>query len=208
MPQPLSSFLRPALIGLTLPLLALPAVLDPAGMGALFSAPFGLCMVGVIIVLPMSVVGLMRPSKRALASKWFVGSLCWLGMFVPVRFVAVRAHRSEMRAVSERYAPLVAAIEAFEEQEGHPPATLASLVPARLAELPDAGPAPLPLYEFILGGPGLEVGRASGGASTWRLEVRRPSLFFLSDYFMYQPERGRTARATGDPAGGWHFLGD
>ena len=76
----------------------------------------------------------------------------------------------------DRAAPLVKALNAFDADEGHPPATLAALVPKYLAAIPTTGLEQYPEFGYNVG---------PEDPHHWRLSAKMESLGFR--HMRYDP---------------------
>jgi hypothetical protein len=103
--------------------------------------------------------------------------------------------RSNYLKVAEHSKPLIAAIEKFDQDNGHPPAQLADLVPAYLKVVPKTGVGAN--WDFIY-----EVGTGH----RWKLFIYRPLTGFDATEFYYYP--GISKDYPYQPIGDYHRVLD
>jgi len=87
---------------------------------------------------------------------------------------------SAFHRLAERSRPLVAAIRAFEQQQGRPPESLQELVPEFLPFVPSTGMGAYPEYEYV-------APATSYDGNPWVIKVSTPSGGINFDQFLYFP---------------------
>jgi hypothetical protein len=141
-------------------------------------ALFGLVALATAAIA-WQLIAFMVPSRRPRIAR----RLMLLSLFVAGALAGVQASKPirehGWREVAVRGDVLVHAIRAFEARNGHPPPTLAALVPAFLPAVPRTGLGSRPEFRYA-------IRYGDGGRETWSLWARVPGLGHASD-FEYLP---------------------
>ena len=137
-----------------------------------------------VIALIAALVGLVTvPFKRwrqpAIGAMVVGGGLVLL--FVPAAVIAGKLRMLGFELAAERAAPLVAAIKAYERDNGAPPATLDELQPHYLPERPKR----IPPFELVTG----ETARSEYGGNAWVLVAVVSTGLINWDLFVYFPNQ-------------------
>jgi hypothetical protein len=177
-----------------------PAWIFPLGGILAFSpsrliSKFGLFLINMelIGVLGMlGAIGVVLSSPILLFFKRFrqnaVSSLVLVVIFIPCYalgiFWELQIRFDRMELVLERGQPIVGAIEAYEQKNGHPPGSLNELVPDYLDAIPATGIGVLPTFHYWTGEP-----KDVLEGNEWILIVHPPSVVMSFDSYKYFPRQ-------------------
>ncbi|HEY0156521.1 MAG TPA: hypothetical protein VGF28_04435 [Thermoanaerobaculia bacterium] len=169
--------------------------LSPRGSGQWLGAPLAavLLLMASAFVFMLASIFLAPPWTRRVADA--VAMFCFVYFVVGV-LGAVAERRMRMDAFAQlarRSEPLVAAIHAFEDDHGRPPASLAELVPRYLPAVPQTRMGAYPHYVYETG-------------NEWLLRVPASTGPMNFDAFVYYPEQ-RYGRS-GTRVGKWAYITD
>ena len=155
----------------------------------IFGVAWIIAGVEVFILVPaaaslVALAGLLAaPFKRlrqqAIRAMVIGGALVLL--FVPTMVVAGKLRMLGFELAAQRATPLVAAIKAYEKDNGAPPATLQELLPRYLPQLPKR----IPPLELITG----EAARSEYQGNAWVLVAQVSTGLINWDLFMYFPNQ-------------------
>lgn len=128
------------------------------------------------------------------------------GVMLPGIYSSLASHLA-MRSLAfhqlaERSAPLVAAVDMFEQDNGRPPQALVELVPRYLEEVPGTGMSAYPQFEYALG-----PGYCDGG-NRWNISILAGDLLNW-DAFFYCPRKDYPSDLGGQPVelmGDWAYM--
>ena len=164
----------------------------------LFLLVWSVAFMGVLIDLVL----LAFPRSRARAKATLCGPcLVLLLLSVPAACAASAVRRLGFSLAAERAAPLVAAIERHEREQGRPPRSLAELVPRYLDRLPDR----LPPLEIVT----VDEAKQCYRGNDWVLRASVPSGFANFDQFLYFPNGDYPAQGFGgslERIGAWAYV--
>ncbi len=111
----------------------------------------------------------------------------------------------EFRRLADRSAPLVEAIQAYDQKHRQPPKSLNELVPEFLPEVPKTGMGAYPEYEYKTG----ESSAKNFQGNPWILVVDTPIGVINWDQFMYFPLQNYPKEGWGgwvEKVGSWAYL--
>lgn len=152
-------------------------------------------------IFPFSIIALIFSRYRSSARE--VAAVCTGivlgGLLGNLTGSELRMHAFELAA--GRAAPLVAAIEAYEQQHGAPPERLSLLVPSFLQSLPDR----LPQIEIAVG----DTARERYLGNSWALAAAVPRGFLNWDEFIYLPNQNYPSSGLGgtiEHLGAWGYV--
>jgi len=166
--------------------LLLPAGAELLGLGAfeMLLALLALASVGVG-VLALLVAAFTRRKRQPL--RVAAGCAVFVVLCYPCIKLSLTARRVAFARLATRSQKVVAAIASYERENGSPPESLQSLVPAYIDHVPTTGLPAYPAYEY-------EVFPAA--ATAWELRVLCSSGFMNGDIFFFWPG-GRYPASTG-----------
>jgi hypothetical protein len=146
---------------------------------------FGLLL--MILFIPIGLILLAFRRSRRVAALGLVGCIVFLAAVVGLERWNVggdiRTHG--FRRASQNAAPIIDAVKHYELAEGHPPVSLADLVPRYIASVPGTGIAAYPDFEYESGP---NVASANYG-NDWILWVDTPVGAINWDIFLYLPNQ-------------------
>ena len=155
------------------------------------------CIVAFLALVVASCASILEAWLRARAAA-SATAFAAFGLFLGIVFAEIVGQRLRMRAfvlATRRAAPIVEAVERFEQQNGRPPGHLRELVPEFLDELPSR----IPPLEIHVGGP---------PTSRWILRAHVGGIVSWWDQLLYLADRdfdGYGGRV--QPLGpGWGYL--
>jgi hypothetical protein len=134
-----------------------------------------------VAVIPIALFCCILPRLRRTAFQVLLSCLIFAVILLTSIRIGGRVRINGFHALARRSVPLVEAIKAYEQANGHPPETLAALVPEFLPSIPQTGMAAYPEYRYHVGAEGLYEG------NPWILEVSTPSGILNFDRFLYYP---------------------
>ena len=151
-----------------------------------------IALVGIVVVPVLT--------WRRKAWRW---GIKWIGSYLLMIAAVLAGMRTGVKfqeAGYERFvkesAPLVAALEKFTTEQGHPPATLAELVPKYLPAVPQPSIGIRSEYGYRSGGQAL-------AENPWALQVSVPTMGIDIDQFHYFPKQNYAEKF---PVGRMKFL--
>jgi hypothetical protein len=111
--------------------------------------------------------------------------------------------RAAFLALTERSAPLIAAIDRYERDHGAPPDSLAILVPSYMPSVPSTGMGAYPSYEYLHRKDAVIL-----YGDRWALVIDTPTGVINFDEFYYLPSRRYPARVSGyvERVGNWAYF--
>lgn len=142
-----------------------------------------------VVVLPFL---LLRRGSRMLVFAWLIAAMAYLALAVGGVILGSRIRSWGFDRLAVRSAPLVSAIRAYADANGHPPSALGELVPGYLARVPQTGIMAYPEYQYFVG---IEAARYD--TNPWVLVVHTPSGGINFDQFMYFPLQNYPTRGYG-----------
>ncbi len=142
-----------------------------------------------VVVLPFA---LLRRSSRMLVLAWLVAAIAYLPLAVGGFILGSRIRSWGFDRLAERSDPLVSAIRAYTDANGHPPSVLGELVPAFLPRTPRTGIMAYPDYQYYAG-----TNAARFDGNPWVLVVHTPSGGINFDQFLYFPLQNYPSRGYG-----------
>jgi hypothetical protein len=142
-----------------------------------------------VVVLPFL---LLRRGSRMLVFAWLIAAMAYLALAVGGLIVGSCVRSWGFGRLAARSAPLVSAIRAYADANGHPPSALGELVPGYLARVPQTGIMAYPEYQYFVG---IEAARYD--TNPWVLVVHTPSGGINFDQFMYFPLQNYPTRGYG-----------
>jgi hypothetical protein len=163
----------------------------------------------------LSLLWLLTPALLAVLGLAFASARNWgavvrllsAGLIVllaapPTLALAWTVRRDRMEAVAIRSAPLVQAIERFEQEVGRAPRDLRELVPHYLLEVPGTGDPQHPVYHYER--------ESVWRDQSWALLVQCPTGPFSFDVLLYLPGGGESALDSGgvERFGDWVYVHD
>ena len=104
-----------------------------------------------LLLILVGLAGLIPRGSRAFSARLLSASLIWVLSFIICVRVAGVVRMQAMREFAERSQPLVAAIHAYEREQGRPPSGLQELVPKYLPSIPATGMTAYPEYQLYTG---------------------------------------------------------
>jgi hypothetical protein len=147
-----------------------------AGVELFILVPIGSTAVAFIAALCLPFRRIRHEASLSLLS-----ALAMVVLFVPALGLATAARHQGFRLAARRSRPLVEAIARFDREHGHPPDSLAALVPGYLPKLP----ARIPDVRLIAGPDTPET----YAGNSWVLRAMVPSGLINFDQFMYFPNQ-------------------
>lgn len=167
-------------------------LLGAAGMHLMFALLLlVLADVAALAVILVAVLMLYRREYPRVAKVGLALAVLFLiSSFVGIR-LGVTVWRERVRRVVIHSKPLVAAIHAFENANGRPPASLDELVPVHLPAVPETSIGIHPRYKYVVGQPGDRDG------NPWALTVTPPCVPGGFDVLMYFPQQNYPERGYG-----------
>jgi hypothetical protein len=160
---------------------------------------------GLLVAMPVAVfgvVGLLLARSRANAMHCLGAVLVGAPLVILGLNLGERVRRNAFVQLAERSGPLVQAIQAYADKEGHPPARLEELIPAFLPSLPGTGLCAYPGYAYLKGA---EARRFA--ENPWVLLVPVGNLDF--DKFLYLPQQNYPQHGFGgtvERMGDWAYV--
>lgn len=160
-------------------------------------------VVAAVVLFCVSLLGLAFRPKRFISG---VGALCSVGFvtgFVLSIPVGEKIRIIAFHRLSERSKPLVAAIRAYEEQQGKPPESLETLVPNFISSVPTTGMGAYPKYQYAL------TTKTNQHGNPWAITIFTPSGGINFDQFMYWPLTNYPERGYGgwiERVGDWAYV--
>jgi hypothetical protein len=142
-----------------------------------------------VVVLPFL---LLRRGSRMLVFAWLIAAMAYLALAVGGLIVGSCVRSWGFGRLAARSAPLVSAIRAYADANGHPPSALGELVPEYLPRVPQTGIMAYPDYQYCVGS---EAARYD--TNPWVLVVHTPSGGINFDQFMYFPLQNYPTRGYG-----------
>ena len=141
---------------------------------------FAFFALAALIVLLASLIGLAFRRVRHHSACFALCSAVYLTAFFISLRVGETVRMGAFHRLADRSKPLVAAIRAFEQQRGHPPKSLETLVPEFISSVPSTGMGAYPEYRYI-------TDSTNYDGNPWVLMVLTPSGVINFDEFMYFP---------------------
>jgi hypothetical protein len=169
-----------------IPLVCIPAadwmaVARHGGVGFLwFPRIFTFIALAAFAILLHCVIGLAIRRVRYHSASLALCSVAYLVAFFISLRIGGSVRVNEFHRLAERSKPLISAIRAFEQKQGHPPDSLEVLVPEFISSVPFTGMKAYPEYRYL-------AGNANWNGNPWVLIVFTPSGEFNFDQFMYFP---------------------
>jgi hypothetical protein len=155
------------------------------------AAPLLIALLAVVISLPF----FLFRAKRKEAIELFAGAAVYLVIGFGCGAIGSKVRIHGFERLADRSRPLIAAIQRFDAEHRRPPASLAELVPAYLAAVPNTGMDAYPEYEYVSGNQALE----NYHGNPWAVWVDTPSGGINWDIFLYYPRQNYPERGHG----GW-----
>jgi hypothetical protein len=145
-----------------------------------------LAMLGLFATIAVAFVGgvvaLFFRKTRPLATSTLVACTFSVPTVLIASYLSGHARSIAFGRLAVRSEPLVAAIRAYEQRHGEPPASLHALVPEFLEALPETGMPSYPAYSYEVQSSAEDAPRA------WRLKVECSSGLINFDEFVDWPE--------------------
>lgn len=164
----------------------------------------GFLMLLAVFVVPLSFALVFFKRSRVVALYGLTCGLAFLvGLFGGWN-VGSQIRMSAFLRLAERSGPLIAAIKAYEKDEGYPPQNLELLVPKYLPHVPSTGMGAYPKYEYV-------VNAVAGkfDDNPWVLYVFTPSGGINFDQFLYFPLQNYPKEGYGgslERIGDWAYV--
>ena len=133
---------------------------------------------GILIALAY----LLFKRTRQTGLKWLFICLVFSVVVVASMRIGVHIRMNAFASLAERSAPLIAAIKAYEQKHGQPPASLDVLVPEYLPAIPNTGMGAYPEYRYMV----VADGDQQDG-NPWVIIVHTPTGIIDFDEFFYYP---------------------
>ncbi|MEQ8819382.1 MAG: hypothetical protein RLY93_04000 [Sumerlaeia bacterium] len=157
-----------------------------------------LVMLSSLVLIPVPLLFHLASTRvfhRELKA-WLIGCgmiiLTTLVMFSVVnpRSMGVKMRMSKLQVIAQRSAPLIDAIERYEEAKGALPENLRQLIPDYLSAIPETGMGASPLFKYNdFSAPSRASQRTSHGGNSWILHVNVPDGLSQDDAFLYYPNQ-------------------
>lgn len=151
---------------------------------------FGILAAAIAVVaLPFL---LIRRTSRMLVLAWLIAAMAYLPLALGGLILGRSIRSWGFDRLAMRSAPLVSAIRAYTDANGHPPSALGELVPAYLPRVPRTGIMAYPDYHYYAG-----TNASRYDTNPWVLVVHTPSGGINFDQFMYFPLQNYPVRGYG-----------
>ena len=150
----------------------------------------------------ISLVGLAFVSIRRFSALLALCSAAYLVALFVSNHVGERIRMEAFHQLAELSQPLVGAIRAFEQKNGHPPESLRALVPEFIPSVPNTGMAAYPDYDYL-------APATNWNGNPWVLRVSTSVGVLNWDQFMYLPLTNYPASGYGgslERVGDWAYV--
>ena len=175
------------------PLVVLPCVqamalhLPPRETGSPAIDAFDVYFCSFVLLVPIAaILALAYATQRGCATGCALGvvsAFLFVGAFLGGDMIADTVRMRAFGSLAERSRPLIAAIDAYQQDHETPPGRLCELVPKYLPDVPATGLEVYPSYGYVVGD---KASRGHGG-NPWALVVKTPKGWGVDDQFVYYP---------------------
>jgi hypothetical protein len=135
-----------------------------------------------LLIIMGSFLASMKPFYRTTARSLLIWSSLYIFLMIITSGAGYTARLYGFHRIARNSAPLVAAINAYNQQHGQPPQNLSDLVPNYLAKVPDTGMGAYPEYLY-------DRYNANQMGDPWQLLILTPFNDRAGNYFLYLPEQ-------------------
>jgi len=163
------------------------------------SLPIAPFVLWALFYLPFFVIRHFRPGNRRSDFRLGVVAAVVVVAFFLASYITIRVWQHAILEFTERQKPLVAAMHSYVADHGHPPESLAELVPKYLPSIPHSGWGTRPTIHLLEGEPEAHYG------NEWVLQATPPQVPFQFDWILYLPRQNYPERGYG---GGLSRQGD
>ncbi len=154
--------------------------------------------------LAVSIAGIFYKKFRNNSIQMFLGSIIYFMVTIPMLPLEDHIRMKAFHNFAERPMLLIPAIKQYVFDKGTPPKTLASLIPAYLAEIPSTGIGAYPNYQYITGDKAKKWNNNS-----WVIYINTPIGMLNWDIFLYLPNQNYPEKGYGgvlERIGQWAYV--